>query len=176
MSAYDYIQLAKEHGTITIAVLIALATLVQISPIKIDPWTWFGKWLSKIFTGDLSTKVDEINKTITDIKSANLPEKVADISKKLDQHIKESDERDLRKRRESILDFASAIAANKRMYSKEQYEQMLHECDEYLMYCEQKEFKNAVAEESIGLIRDLYSKRLADNSLLSIEDADKTYH
>lgn len=155
MSVHEIYVMAKEHGTILLTVVLILMSIIQIAPIKINPWTKFGKWLGRIFTGDIADKVDNIEE-------------------KLDQHIRESDERDLRQRRESILDFASAIAADKRRYSKEQYEQMLHECDDYLMYCERKKFKNAVAEESIGLIRDRYSERLAENSFLILEDeADK---
>lgn len=155
MSVHEIYVMTKEHGTILLAVVLILMSIIQIAPIKINPWTKFAKWIGRIFTGDIADKVDNIEE-------------------KLDQHIRESDERDLRQRRESILDFASAIAADKRRYSKEQYEQMLHECDDYLMYCERKKFKNAVAEESIGLIRDRYSERLAENSFLILEDeADK---
>ena len=155
MSVHEIYVMGKEHGAIVLTVILVLMTIVQISPIKIDPWTKIVKWFSSSLFKDVNAKLDGLEQ-------------------KLDAHIKESDERDLRQRRESILDFASAIAADKRRYSKEQYEQMLHECDDYLMYCERKKFKNAVAEESIGLIRDRYSERLAENSFLVLEDeADK---
>jgi len=154
MSVHEIYVAGKEHGTILLTIIIVLMTIVQISPIKIDPWTKIIKWFSSSLFKDVNKKLDCLEQ-------------------KLDAHIKESDERDLRKRRESILDFASAIAVDRRRFSKEQYEQMLRECDEYLMYCEKKQFKNAVAEESIDLIRELYSAQLSENSFLSLEKADK---
>ena len=137
MNFHEFYIMAREHGSVLFGIVVVLMTLVQISPIKIDPWSKVGKWLKKIIFGDVTDKLD------------NLDKKIANMEQKLDDHIRESDERDLRKRRESILDFASAIAADKRRYSKEQYEQMLKECDEYLMYCDKKGFRNAVAERRL---------------------------
>ena len=144
----------QEHGSAALAIAVILTTIIQISPIKINPWTALAKKLGKAFTGDLSEQIKKLDK------------KIDDVDERLKKHVEESDKRDLRKQRESILDFASAIAENKRRYTKEQYEQMLHECDEYAMYCKEKKFANAVAEESIALIRQAYACKLRDNSFL----------
>ena len=88
------------------------------------------------------------------------------IEEKLDNHIQESDERDVRLRRESILDFASAVA-NGRNYTKEQYEQMLKECDDYELYCERKQIKNSVAMASIAIIQKTFEEHLLNNDFLS---------
>ena len=154
MSVHEIYILFRENGSAMIALAIILTTIVQIAPIKINPWTAIAKKLGKAFSGDLSDQIKTVDK------------KIDDVGARLDKHIAESDRRDLRKQRESILDFASAIAENKRHYTKEQYEQMLHECDEYATYCREKKFANAVAEESIALIRQAYACKLRDNSFL----------
>lgn len=156
MSMHDIYVVCKEHGTVLLAIIVVLMSLVQITPIKLNPWSALFKWLSKAINGDLIKTVETINT------------KVDTLSTKLEQHIEESDKKDLREQRESILDFASAVAEGKRSYTKEQYEQMLHECDAYATYCAEKNFKNSVAEESIELIRQSYRTKIKSNSFLQI--------
>lgn len=156
MDMHEIYEIITEHGSLAIGLVILLMTFIQITPIKLNPWSWIGKKISNVINGDLA-------KQITKIET-----KIGDVETKLDQHIGEEDQRDLRKRRESILDFASAIAANKRKYTQEQYQQMLSECDAYTAYCHEKKFQNAVAEESIRLIRKSYAIRLRNDSFLKI--------
>lgn len=154
MSVHDFYITFKEHGTLFLAGVIVLMTLIQVVPIKINPWSWLLKKLNKLFTGELSEQIKQVDK------------KIDAVSNKLNNHIEESNAKDLRERRESILDFASAIAEGKRQYTKEQYEQMLVECDNYTMFCDEKKFRNAVAEESISLIRHSYMDKMLHNSFL----------
>lgn len=147
MSIHEIYTLIKENGGAVITILAILMTFVQIAPIKLNPWSALAKRISKLFTGDLTKKLDTLEK-------------------KLDEHIKEADLRDLRKRRESILDFASAVADGRR-FTQEQYKQIISECDEYTKYCEEKKFPNAVAEESIALIRSAYRYQMRKKLFLS---------
>ncbi len=157
MDAHTLYMTVKEHGTLAMMAIALVMTLIQITPIKINPWSKLARGIAKLFTGDVNKKLDALGK------------KLDTVEQRLNAHIEESDARDLRKRRESILDFASAIAEGKRSYTKEQYEQMLSECDSYYTYCEEKHFKNAVAEESIALIRRSYAKRLVENNFLTMK-------
>lgn len=153
MSIHEIYTLVKDNGGAVITILVILMTFVQIAPIKVNPWSALAKKISKLFTGDLSKKLDSLEK-------------------KLDDHIKESDLRDLRKRRESILDFASAIADGRR-FTQEQYRQIISECDEYSKYCKEKNFPNAVAEESIALIRRSYRYQLEKKLFLNTTGFDE---
>lgn len=147
MSIHEIYTLIKENTGAAITIVIILMTFVQIVPIKLNPWTAIARKISKLFTGDLSKKLDTLEQ-------------------KLDAHIKEADLRDLRKRRESILDFASAVADGRR-FTQEQFQQIMSECDEYTKYCEEKKFPNAVAEESIALIRSAYKHNLRKKLFLT---------
>lgn len=144
----------KENSSLVISIILIIMTFIQITPIKVNPWSALIRWLSKSFTSDIGKQLSELEK------------KVDSVNDKLNTHIEESNAIDLRKRRESILDFASAIAEGKRSYTKEQYEQMLSECDSYGVYCESKNFKNSVADESISLIRHSYMSKMLNNSFL----------
>jgi len=146
MSIHEIYTLLKDNGGAIVTILVIFMTFIQIAPIKLNPWSALAKRISKLFIGDLSKKLDTLEK-------------------KLDDHIKESDLRDLRKRRESILDFASAVADGRR-FTQEQYKQIMSECDEYTKYCVEKKFPNAVAEESIALIRRAYRHQLDKKSFL----------
>ena len=149
MTIHEIYMILKEHGGVTISIVIILMTFIQIAPIKLNPWSALAKKICKLFTGDLSKRLDTLEK-------------------KLDEYIKEADLRDLRKRRESILDFASAVADGRR-FTREQYKQIISECDEYSKYCKEKSFPNAVAEESIALIRRAYRYQIGKNLFLTTE-------
>lgn len=146
MTLYDAYMIVKDNSGLALIIFLIVMKLLDISKIPVNPWKWLIKGIRSLTLGDL-------------------PEKVDGISNKLDKHIQEEDERDLRTRRESILDFASALS-NGRNYSKEQYEQMLRECDEYTTYCHEKHFINSVADESIKIIKSAYAAHLSDNSFL----------
>lgn len=155
MDAHTLYMTVKEHGTLAMMAIALVMTLIQITPIKINPWSKVARGIAKLFTGDVTKKLDTLEK------------KLDTVDQRLNEHIEESAAIDLRNRRESILDFASALAEGKRRYTREQYEQMLKECDSYDMYCTEKRFKNAVAEESMALIRQSYAEKLRDNSFLT---------
>lgn len=130
---------AENRATIGI-VLVVVTGLIQIAPIKLNPWSWLLKSIRKLFLGDVMKKIDEV-------------------TQKLEQHIEEENAKDLRIRRDTILDFASAVLSG-RKYTREQYEQMVRECDEYHQFCIDKHFKNSVIDESIEIIKGAYIEQL----------------
>ena len=71
--------------------------------------------------------------------------------------------------RRDILDFANACM-NGRKHTKEQFDFVLKECDDYETYTERKDIKNGVVTSAIKEIRRLYDKCIQSNSFLK-EDA-----
>ena len=49
-------------------VLAAAMTLVQISPINIDPWTWVARKIGRAVNGELFEKIGELDKSLANIK------------------------------------------------------------------------------------------------------------
>ena len=126
--------------------LFALMTLIQIAPIKINPWDKILTWIGNHMNADIVKRVDVIEG-------------------KLDEHIKDSAEERVRKVRADILDFANACM-NGRKHTKEEFEFVISECDAYEKYIEKMQIKNGVATAAIREIRRLYEKGISENSFL----------
>ena len=126
--------------------LFTLMTLIQIAPIKINPWDKILTWIGNHMNADIVKRVDVIEG-------------------KLDEHIKDSAEERIRKVRADILDFANACM-NGRKHTKEEFEFVISECDAYEKYIEKMQIKNGVATAAIREIRRLYEKGISENSFL----------
>lgn len=146
MNLLQVSDLLKSHSSFFAVILIVILTSIQITPVKWNPWSAILGWIGKNTNGDLIKKVNTIEE-------------------KLDNHIKESDERDIRERRTAILDFANSCM-NGRKHTQEEFKFIMHECDLYEKYCKDKEIPNGVAEVAIKEIRATYHKCLHNNSFL----------
>lgn len=176
MKLVEIYDLFLQNTPAIVVFVLVLMTVIQITPIKIDPWSKLLRLFGRAINADVTEKVDDldkkINSRIDEMDKANTErdavfgQRIDVLEEKLDTHIQESDERDVRLRRESILDFASAVA-NGRNYTKEQYEQMLKECDDYEIYCEKKKIKNSVAMASIAIIQKSFEEHMLNNDFLS---------
>ena len=49
-------------------VLLILMTLIQITPIKINPWSWIARLIGRAINGEVLTKVDNLGKELADHK------------------------------------------------------------------------------------------------------------
>lgn len=144
--------IVADRGPIFLVCLIIL-TLLQIAPIKINPWSAIFKWLGKQLNTDVIKKID-------------------DVDKRLDEHVKDSLENELKARRVSILDFSSSIIRGVN-YHREKFDFMIKECDSYEEYCKKNDIKNGVAEASIAEIRRIYQEHLRNADFL-IEKSQST--
>ena len=76
------------------------------------------------------------------------------VEKKVDSHIKESNDEKMTNRRQRIIQSAADIADGKR-YSKERWNNLLEDVDTYQKYCnEHPEYPNSKAENAISFIRE----------------------
>lgn len=126
--------------------LVFIMTVVQIAPIKINPWDKILVWFGNHMNADIVKRVDVIEE-------------------KLDEHIKDSSEERIRKVRADILDFGNACM-NGRPHTKEEFEFVIAECDAYEKHIEKLQIRNGVATATISEIRRLYEKNLRENSFL----------
>ena len=138
-------QVVSDRGPI-LAIFFSAITLIQISPIKLNPWSAIFAWLGK-----------QLNKEVID--------KMDELEERLEDHIKDSSEAELKARRTSILDFSSSVIRGVN-YHKEKFDFMINECDSYEAYCKDNDIKNGVAEASIAEIRRVYQERLRNDDFL----------
>lgn len=143
-----------------IALFIVATAIIQISPIKINPWSAMIKWIGKHLNTDVASKVDGV-----EAKVDGLDTRIADIEERLNNHIADSEAADIRERRQAILDFASSLMRNTN-YNREKFEFMMNECDSYQEYCRDNNIINGVADTSIGEIRRIYNERYRNNDFL----------
>lgn len=138
--------IVADRGPILLVIVLAL-TLIQITPVKINPWSAMFKWLGKQLNTDVIKKITAVEE-------------------RLDEHIKDSLDNEIRERRVAILDFSSSIIRGVN-YHREKFDFMINECDSYEEYCRKNEIKNGVAEASIAEIRRIYQEHLRNADFLA---------
>lgn len=121
-------------------VLLILMTLVQITPVKIDPWSWLAKTIGKALN--------------------------ADITAKLEAHIIMDDRRTADMHRTRILHFNNELLRDL-PHTKEEFIEVLAEIDAYEAYCrEHPDYPNNRAKLAIENIQETYKERLRKHDFL----------
>ncbi len=127
--------------------LLASSVVVQVAPIKLNPWTWLAKKIGRAINGEVTAQL-------------------AEISEKLDTHIYEDDKNDAKRARVRILRFADEILQGE-LHSKEHFDEILEDITEYNRYCARHpEFPNDKATISIAHIENTYRTRMEKNDFL----------
>ena len=136
--------------------LVVVLTILQIAPIKIDPWGAIARWIGRALNGDVLKKLDE------------LEDGQADTRAQLEEHIRVDDERDANSRRRNILNFNVELMRGKN-YTHEHFIDMLTDIDEYERYCEgHPGYKNNRAVMAIANIKRVYEENERTNGFLKV--------
>lgn len=129
------------------SILIVLLSLIQISPIKWNPWSSILKKIGKMMNEDLSTKVTKLENGLTALQ-------------------KSCDEKAMNDCRTRILRFNDEIL-HKQRHSKEHFDQIITDISNYELYCEKHpDFKNNIAKLAIENVEATYAKCLNEKSFL----------
>ena len=120
---------AGEMAGWAITVLILLMSLIQISPLKLNPWDRILGWIGKKTQGELRKQVADLQKQVTDIWISS--------------------------HRQSILMFARECRADID-HDAEEWNHILSIADEYEVYCSSHAVSNGVVKADTRYIRDLY--------------------
>lgn len=127
--------------------LLIFMTLLQVTPIKINPWSWIARCIGRAINGEVIAKVDNLSKDLAD-------------------HKDKSAEREATRSRTNILRFGDEILHGV-PHSKEHYDQILAEISEYESYCDDHpKYKNNVAVGTIKHIKKMYQKHLEGDTFL----------
>ncbi len=126
---------------------VVLMTLIQITPIKLNPWSWLGRAIGRAINSEVLEKVNTLTEEVKAIKEED-SEQWASLS------------------RSHILRFGDELLHGMQ-HSKEHFDQILIDISKYEAYCdEHPNYKNNVANATIRLIKDTYQKCLQDNKFL----------
>lgn len=134
--------------------LLVLLTLLQITPIKINPWTALARWLGRALNS-------EVLKELSDVRSTQQV-----TAKKLDDHIAADEIRHANRQRERILQFNNELLRNI-PHTREDFIDILAVIDAYNIYCRTHEdYQNNRAVHAIRNIERVYDERLAKRDFL----------
>ena len=140
-------ELLKEIGLYGGSGLFILLTIIQISPIKVNPWSYIARCIGRAINREVIEKVDAVS---VDMKSNKA----------------DDDERWVSLSRYHILRFGDELRRGMG-HSKEQFDQILDDISKYELYCEaHPEFPNGKAVAAIELIKKTYQKCLGENTFL----------
>ena len=134
--------------------LILASGIIEITPIKFNPWSWIIKKIGKIANGELVSRIDDVDK------------KVESVSEKLEKHIKFDNEQSAVSSRYRILRFADEIQRGTN-HSQEHYKQIFKDIKYYVSFCKDNpDFPNQLTDHAIKLIESTYDDKLKENSFL----------
>lgn len=134
--------------------LFLLLTLIQITPIKINPWSAVAKAIGRAING-------EVIGMLSEVKSAQKT-----TSDRLNEHIRLDDERNADEHRARILRFNNELIRDI-PHTKEEFVDILADIDSYEQYCtKHPEYKNNRAVHAIANIGRVYDERLQKHDFL----------
>ena len=64
MTLNDIALLFRDNGGIIAVILITSMSLIEISPIKVNPWSWLGNQLNK----GIISKLEKVEKDVAEVK------------------------------------------------------------------------------------------------------------
>ncbi len=141
--------------------LLLLLTLVEITPLKINPWSTFAKHIGKAFNHSVLVRLDELEKQIKSTEN------------KLDGHIDKDAKDKAEEARALVLRFNNELLRNI-PHTREEYFDVLQSIDTYEDYCDtHKDYENNRAVFAIANIKRSYDARLIKHDFLEEQVAEK---
>lgn len=139
--------------------LLFLLTLIQIAPIKVNPWSAIAKAIGRAINFDVLKELETVKKDLAD-------------------HVKANEVRNADEHRARILRFNNELLRDI-SHTKEEFIDVLADIDFYERYCEtHKDYKNNRAVHAIANISRSYDERLQKHDFLksaSNEQDDQEY-
>ena len=129
-----------------VQLILICSVFIQISPLKIDPWSKVLKWVGKIMNADLEKKIEDFTETITDLE-------------------KTVDENEKDRIRWEVLDFANSCRNNRR-HTKDEFEHIVTLNKKYKRLLKKTDDTNGVFDVEYEYIKELYAERLRKNDFL----------
>lgn len=136
------------YATWGAVILVAVSGLIQIAPIKVNPWSSLARAIGRAINKDIIDRVSSVEKDIKEFRD-------------------QEDEREAKSHRMRILRFGDEIR-HQQLHSAEHYNDVLQDISDYESYCKKHpEFKNQKAKATIKLITDAYAEHMMKNDFLN---------
>ncbi len=132
-------QIVEWIGKYLWQIVIVLSIFIQITPIKINPWSALFKWIGGFLTNEINNKLDKISKEVAENEKDRI--------------------------RWEILDFANSCR-NGRRHTRDEFQHIVELRDKYERLLKETKDKNGVFEVEYQYILDLYAERMEKNDFL----------
>lgn len=134
--------------------LVVIMTLVQIAPIKVNPWSAIANAIGRAINAEVTRELSEIKA-------------------KIENHVTVDDRRTADGHRARILHFNNELLRDID-HTEEEFNEVLREIDDYEGYCrDHPEYPNNRAVLAIENIRDVYKERLRKHDFLQVSSAPR---
>ena len=128
--------------------LVAILSLVEIAPVKINPWRAVARAIGRAINGEVLESVEDVKRAQRDTRKA------------LDEHIQADDERNADTLRMRVLHFNNELLRGDR-HTREDFIEILAVIDAYEQYCKNHpNYRNNRASHAIANIGRVYDERL----------------
>lgn len=135
-------------------IALVVLTLIQIAPVKVDPWSALARAVGRCINAELINKLDAV------------AEQQLENRQLLDKHIADDEAKPADRRRARILQFNNELLRNI-PHTKEEFIELLNEVDEYRAYCRlHPDYPNSRAVHAIANIERVYDERLQKRDFL----------
>lgn len=139
--------------------IIALLSLIQIAPLKINPWSWIGKQIGHAINKEVLEKQEEFQVESQEYRKRN-DLQIKTIECKLDKQAAEG-------ARNRILRFGDEVKNKQLRHSEEYYNQILADITDYGNYCkEHPNFQNERTVVTTKIIKEAYEEHVKNNDFL----------
>ena len=129
---------AGEITAWAVVAIIVLLSIIQISPLKWDPWDRIFGWIGKKAHGDLQEKLESLEKKTRDIWIYN--------------------------HRQAVIQFARECR-DKVSHDAEEWATILAMADEYESFCRREMISNGLVKADTEYIRELYQELSRDHRI-----------
>lgn len=154
-------ELLAEYGVEVGFGIVIILSLVEISPIKINPWGKIFGALGKALNKEMLNEINGLKTEITDLKKE--VQKVDDRVDKIDSRIDENNAILCRSR---ILRFGDEVSHGQN-HSRDHFKQMFCDITTYNAYCHSHpEFQNDMTKITSKRIEDDYMERDKNDDFL----------
>ena len=133
------VNFAKETITNPAVLLFGTITIVEVVPIKLNPWRWIGRAIN----GELLKKLEKVEQDVATIK-------------------KDQEEDNAENMRSRILSFAASCRRHEH-HDAEEWNNIIAAIKKYETYVKERKIDNGVIEENSAFLRELYHERLVNN-------------
>lgn len=149
------------NGGVVFVGIVGVLSLIQVSKIQINPWTWIARKFGNAINHDISEQIKEVNQRIDDVESS-----IDEVKRIQTDDESKADEYRAITSRVRILKFNEELLRDVK-HSKEMFDQVLEDVTKYTHYCnEHPNFENDKAVLAINNVRKCYEKCLEQHDFI----------